>query len=66
MGDETMKSIVGSSIFKNAIGEYLKENLKISIDITGYYDHIIEINLLLDGKVIDTDSVMVNRWTAGY
>lgn len=66
MSDETMKSIVSSPIFKNAIEEYLKKNLKISIDITGYHDHIIEVELSLDGNVIDSDSVMVNRWTAGY
>lgn len=51
---------------KNEIKAYIQKNLKISIDITGYNEHIIEINLILDGEIIDTDSVFVSRWTAGY
>lgn len=51
---------------KNEIKAYIQKNLKISIDITGYNEHIIEINLILDDEIIDTDTVFVSRWTAGY
>lgn len=51
---------------KNEIKAYIQKNLKISIDITGYNEHIIEINLILDDEIIDTDTVFVSRWTVGY
>jgi len=66
MNSDELENIFSTVEFRKAVFDYLKENLQISIDINGVADHIIEVNLILEGETIDTDTIFVQRWMSGY